>query len=127
MGYKAAGTVYKLVFDDPEFDGLVVRVRASTIGARLEYNALVTDEEIIEWFPQYLVDWNLIDENDQPVPPTADGIKGVDEVVFHAILNAWRNAKRVKPDAPLDRPSPAGDPSQEASMPMAPLSASRAS
>lgn len=125
MGFPAT-TTYKLVFDDPALDGLVVKVKSVSIRARDEYNKLETDEAIVDWFPQVLVEWNLEDDGG-PVPLTADGIRSIDFDVFNAIIDAWRNAKRVRPPAPLEQPSNDGDATLEASMPMATLPPSLAS
>lgn len=118
MGFPAT-TTYRLTFEDPGLEGLVVRVRSASIRQRAEFNALEADDDFVEWFPKMLVEWNIEDSDGAPVPTTAEGIRAVDWDIVNAIMEAWRNAKRVRPPIPLEQPSPAGDPALEASMPMA--------
>lgn len=125
MGFKVNQTTLKLVFDDPELEGLVVRMRAGTVGDRMRLNELGTNEEIVEFYAGLLVGWNA-EDNDGPLPMTPDGVKRIDHQTFLAIQRAWTNVRQTIP-APLEPPSSAGATSLEESMPMDDLSESLAS
>ncbi|QYN26684.1 hypothetical protein [Amycolatopsis sp. DSM 110486] len=125
MGFKVNQTTLKLVFDDPELEGLVVRMRAGTVGQRMQLNELNTNDEIIEFYAGLLVEWNAEDD-DGPLPMTADGVTRLDHPTFLAIQRAWTNVRQTIP-APLEQQSNAGATSLEESMPMDDLSASLAS
>lgn len=64
-----------------------------------------------------LAEWNLLDEDDQLVPATLDGILGQDFDIVMAIADGWMTAIGQVP-APLDQRSTAGRLSEVASLPM---------
>jgi hypothetical protein len=81
-GFKKEPTAYRLKFEDAELEGLEVTARGLQLGEFLEINrlALLVDSEsdptelvrqselLFTRFAGKLMDWNLEDENDQPVP-----------------------------------------------------------
>lgn len=84
--------------------------------------ALLCDE-----FAKCLTAWNLEDEG-APVPATAEGIADQDMDFMLGLVMAWMDAVvGVGADTPLPEPSSGGDRALEASLPMEPLSLSRAS
>lgn len=106
--YKPKGTVYKLIFADPEFEGLEVRAKSISI-AELMYVAGLKDslavddpdvaqvEEMFKIFAKALVDWNVDEEvtdadgntTDVPVPANMDGIKKQEVTFILSIISAW--------------------------------------
>lgn len=135
MGYKRA-RLYKLVFADPEFEGLEIRVKPSSIHTMLEafrYQTLrsMSPQQAIEQLPQLcdlmasrIVDWNLEHpDSDEVMPVSGASLMEQDLAFVRAVLDAWLETV-VQVPAPLDRRSSDGEPSLEQSIPMEPLSAS---
>lgn len=133
MGYKIGTKVYKLVFEDEQFEGLEVRVRSMQLGKFVEFADLIdqggfTKDSvggIFERFAKVLVSWNAEDD-DGPLPLTAEGLLRLDLTEARAIIEGWRDAV-TGVTGPLALPSSDGGPSPEASIPMEPLSESQAS
>ena len=130
MGYVRAPRVFKLVFTDPEFEGLEVRARSVSLDTVRRLNRLIDQDEaaatdeVLETFGAALVEWNLESEPGKPVPATAESLGVQDQDFAMAIVAAWMNAIRGQVPAPLDQRSNGGVPSLEGSMPMEVLSAS---
>lgn len=140
MGYKRKKT-FKLTWADGEFEGLEVRVRSMSVERFLELGPLLealdmdglgTKEmgelrELFREFSTVLVDWNLEDEDDDSaVPCTTEAFLGQDIRFVNEVISRW--AEHIAGvSAPLERPSPSGEPSLEVSLPMEPLSPSLAS
>lgn len=132
MGFKV-GKVYKLTFEDERFEGLEVRVKSMPLGKFIELAAMIdeggftgeTARQVFEQFATVLVSWNA--ENDEgPLPTTADGLLQLDLAEARAIIEGWRDAITGVP-APLEQSSTDGAPSPEVSIPMEPLSVNQAS
>src|SRR5215510_14389149 len=111
-------------------EGLEVRARSITTGKLLALSRLraptLTAEDVEELFmalADALVDWNLEDENGNPVPATVEGLYAQDLDFAQRIVWAWIDAVSGV-DAPLEPSSPSGGPFPEASIPMEPLSVS---
>lgn len=142
MGYRVKRDIYKLKFESAKYAGLEVRVYAPPMGVVIAMTALAgTDltnlaavtpdklarvSEMFDAFLEALVDWNLEDDNGNPVPATAYGIKSQDSVFIQEIIHEWA-AISERVDTPLDRLSPAGKLFPVESIPMEPLSPNRAS
>jgi hypothetical protein len=141
MGF-VRNKVYRLVFDDPEMDGLIVKARSLPLGQLLKFtkmskqslDGLPADERIevvtdlIETFAKALISWNLESEAEEgglrlPVPATKEGLHAQDFDFVLEIIMAWMETV-MSVSAPLGRRSSAGGPSLEASIPMEPLSMS---
>lgn len=119
MGFTPPRTVYTLVFDGTDFDGLVIRVRAASMGDRLHafYDLGWTKDDDadtrrskqrqqFELMIEHVVEWNLETADGEPVPVTVDGLLGVCEPEqVGAILGAWQSGRQSVP-APLDQRSP---------------------
>lgn len=130
-GYRREPKVYRLVFD--EHPGLVVRTRSASAAMVFEVTTLqnaeltvATIREMFELFAGVLVSWNLQSEEGEPVPATVDGLMGEDFDFVMMVIQAWIEAV-TGVSAPLDQPSSSGSPSLVGSLPMEPLSPSRAS
>jgi hypothetical protein len=134
-GYKRKAKNYVLAFEDPEMDGLEVRVKSMPVGKVREFLRLREEAEdansmeaAFGMFDDCLLSWNLLDDDDQPVPANQAGIDTQDVDFIMAIVTAWMETITGVSDAdPLDGRSTSGEPSLVASLPMVPLSASQAS
>ncbi|MGH3381368.1 MAG: hypothetical protein ACRDP6_42215 [Actinoallomurus sp.] len=141
MGYKR-NKIYKLVFADPEFEGLEVRARSVSTGKFLEIVELakLRDREstelsaedmakvtgMLEVFAGALISWNLEDDDDQPVPATHEGLLSQDLDFVLDLVKAWMDAVVSVPDD-VGKGSASGVTFPEASLPMDPLSDARLS
>ncbi|MEU6785908.1 hypothetical protein ABZ912_42535 [Nonomuraea angiospora] len=140
MTYKRKKT-FLLKWDDGEFEGLEVRVRSISVRRFLQLGPLLeasfsdgfSEKDIAEMealfreFSQTLVSWNLADEDtDEPVPCTFDAFMDQDIAFVKEIISSW--AEHIAGvAAPLEQPSPGGEPFPEESLPMETLSPSLAS
>ena len=123
MGFRHEPKTFSLVFDDPDLEGLEVKARSLSIG---ELND--DDIQVFESFAKALVSWNLEDEDGNPLPPTLEIIQSYPDLGFmSALSNAWLNAV-MGVNQELGKGSGSGEPSLvESTLPMEPLSLSRAS
>ncbi|HET6286356.1 MAG TPA: hypothetical protein VFG15_06360 [Amycolatopsis sp.] len=133
MGFNANPTIYRLDFENPALDGLIVRVRRGSVQIRSDYDAAETWRDQLEVFTRVLVEWNLVDDENSPLPLTVDSLLATEDQVVTAMLDGWVQAGR--PSVPLEQPSTPGeiesasplppattrDPEMEASMTMTPL------
>lgn len=125
MGYKREVQAYKLVFEDPQFEGLEVTAKSLALRELFALQGLqekvATDpaalEKVIRTLADAVVKWNLTDDDDQPVPCDFDGLSGLDMAFVVAIIEAWISAMGGVPKAPLSASS-AGGTSLEQSIPM---------
>jgi hypothetical protein len=152
--YVRTPKTYKLTWaTDHELHGLEVRTRALPLGTFMELIDLAatfegmdtTDlsaedakavRQLLDGFAGALMSWNLeepeLDADGEPtggsvpVPCTAQGLYTQDIGFAMGLIQEWMSAVASVP-APLPRPSAAGEPSLEASMPMDVSSPSRAS
>lgn len=139
MGYKRQAKVFKLKFEDPEMEGLVVRVRSVKLGklmnlvramdldtARLSSGDLDVIDDVFRTFTEALVDWNLEDEKGEPVPTTMEGVYSQELDFVMEVIAAWVEVL-TGVSSPLAKGSTDGRTFQEASLPMEALSPSRSS
>lgn len=131
MGFNANPTIYRLTFEDPALEGLVVRVRRGSVQVRSDFDAATSWREQYAVFVQTLVEWNLVDDKGDTLPLTVESLLVTEDTVVAAIVDAWVQAGR--PSVPLEQPSTPGvtesappeemtrDPELEASMSMTPL------
>lgn len=138
-GYKRESKVYKLVFADPDYDGLIVRVRSIKIGALRELLGLAATladgqvsladaskvDRLFEVFADALISWNLEDDHDQPVPATLEGVSTQDADFISDIVKEWMKVFQVT--GPLGNGSSDGGRSLEESLAMASQSPNRQS
>lgn len=110
MGFKKR-TIYKLVFDNPELEGLFVRVRRGSVQERLEFDLITDWQEQIANFVRFLVEWNVQDDDDVVRPLTVESLMAEEDDVVWAIVQGWVDARRVA--APLELPSTGGTPTSE--------------
>jgi len=134
MGFKTTVRTYTIRFQEGhEFHGAEAKVRGMTFAEYMRATGFDGGEgegsgASIRRFATHLVSWNLEDENEQPIPATEDGMKGVDHDLIVAINNAWiQTLMGVHESDPLPESSPSGGPSLVESVPMEALSESLAS
>ncbi len=117
MGFKKkAKKTYVLKFDDPELEGLVVKMRAVTVEEVLEWIAISGLREELETASRYLIEWNLEEEDGTPVPCTLESLLKQDKEFVAAIITAMLQAA-AGVSAPLVPPSTNGGQSLELSIP----------
>lgn len=130
--YKPKPKTYNLQFDDGRLEGLEVTLRSLPIGVLFELDELAgnnTRESIDRLFgivADALQSWNVVDDDEQPVPATKAGLYTQEPELVHEIVDAWRDAMSGVPD-PLPETSGDGETSLEESMPMESMSPSLAS
>lgn len=134
-GFKPDRTYHRLTFDD--YPGLVVVFRPLSVGGMLEFVKLLDqveglDEEhfkpsdlgLIEKFfaavAGALKSWNVLGEDDEPVPATYEGVMSQDVAFVRDIAEKWAKSAIV-----VDPTSPAGSPSGGTSPEAALAAASR--
>lgn len=134
MGFKVQRRIYRLVFEDPNLAGAIVRAKSIPFGEFLTIGRLASEiqdrgtqhaQELMDRMcitvSGALVDWNLEDEDGTPIPCTADGLLSLDPDLAMTIIRAWMDAMGSVPD-PLGGPSSGGGNFPEASIPMETLS-----
>lgn len=121
-GYVRNKRIYKLVFEDPEYEGLVIRARSITLGRLRDIETSeATDDEadsMLKAFADSLVDWNLEDidrEGSQyPVPMTVDGLLSQEPDFVRLLIDTWIESITGL-NGPLGQQSSSGPQSQEQS------------
>lgn len=132
-GYKPDRKRYRLTFEGTEHDGLQVVMKGLKVGDMLDMATLssqvsagdgMTPEQAAQMGGMYdllgssIVEWNLLDDDDRPIEPSAEALRNEEPSLSNAILNAWTQAVNGVA-APLDQPSTSGSRSgQVASIPM---------
>lgn len=143
MGFRPERTVYNLNFSGTYLDGLTVKIRACTIrefnwmqepvegvdftkeqskmttAERMQVRDLVakSNTQMEELLLKYLVEWDLEDEQGNPVPKTLEGFESQEAGFSGLLITAWQKAMSTVPD-PLERPSSSGETSEERSLAM---------
>lgn len=126
---------YLLGFDDPSFNGLEVRCRGASLDQAMELQRLLIigaeiaddkhDVDRRSWFELLaglVVEWNLLDEQNEPVALDAKTIGREEFSLLRAITTSYLMAA-VMPPGPLSQPSSDGSSSLEGyEIPMEPLS-----
>lgn len=142
MGYKAQRRILVIrEWPDETLAGLEVKARSVKTGEFLQFGKAMTRAQaagltaedgvaavdgLLELFARSLVSWNLEDEEGNPVPATLAGLLDQDNDWTQRVIMTWLEAVGGAP-GPLGQRSTGGETSLAASIPMEPLSASRAS
>ena len=131
MGYKPHRTLYELTFEDPDFAGLEVVTKRISVDGLMGFismfeefqetdRAKLTEAEVVgkltgifARFVKVLVRWNVEDDDDQPVPPTVEGLQSLDIDFVMAVIESWITGM-VQAPPPLPGTSPSGGTSPEA-------------
>ena len=96
MGFKLPQRTAKLVFED-EFKGAEVRVTLDQpLGMLIEAQALQESQDIeglCRFVAHILLDWNLEDKDDRPIPATEEGLHQATPAFVDALVTAWVDAQ----------------------------------
>jgi hypothetical protein len=119
VGFDLSRRRIRLVFDDPAFAGLEVRVRSAGVDELAAAYAVARDTAtpadaiaLADTFAGVLIDWN-VEQDGKPVPPTREGVGCLDYGDLLRIFAAWLNAAQGL------IPTPAADPMvDETDLPM---------
>lgn len=121
-----------LKFEDPDFEGIEVKIRATSLGRVLELrdqadaarNGRGLDElsGLVDEFVAKLESWN-IEDDDGPIPPTRDGLLTLNLSDAVYLITSWFDAM-MSVDDESGKASTSGGSSPEVSLPMEPLSPS---
>lgn len=126
-GYRPKRKIITLDFEGTKHDGLEVTMRGLTVGEELELDDLRdkegTGRQIFEMMAGLLHEWNVVDEQGEPVPATFEGVCTQDATFVMEILDALQGTQSGVSD-PLPESSPSGEPSPVESIPMEALSES---
>jgi hypothetical protein len=130
-GFRRERTLFALKFEDPEFEGLEVMAKSMPLRDYFAIQKLQdkadTDpeaaEELLRKLASVIVSWNLTDEDDQPVPPTYEGLAEQELSFVMPVFFAWMQAVASVPN-PSPGTSNGSGTSVEDSMPMEALSMS---
>jgi len=103
-GFSPKKSSYKIVFADPNDDllGLEITVREFTIGelrSLMRVQGAISSEqvgvktetalEVFDFFGKSLISWNIVDENNSPVPANAEGLDYLGLASVIKIINVW--------------------------------------
>jgi hypothetical protein len=137
MGYTPKKKQYKLVFADPDMNGLEVYMNSVPVGVMLQIDDLsssinVSDSgstsgkfrELLEIVASALVSWNIEGDDGTAVPADFDGLSTLETQFVMEIIAAWSQAV-AGVTGPLEKGSTSGGTFPEASLPMEPLSPSQ--
>lgn len=103
-GYKREPKHYRLKFEDPDMAGLEVVAKSiklrdfldiSMAAAKVAANPTgATDDADLMYrqFADALVSWNLLGDDDQPVPATYEGMQGLELDFVLEVIHAWMEA-----------------------------------
>lgn len=126
-GYKRERRTYVMEFADPEYEGLEIKVRSLPIRNLQYLLSLDPDSEdpkqraesinqMMCAFAEALVSWNMIDENDNPIPTTLEYIESEDVDFIMTCISQWMKVvSQVDDESPLDESSQPGPTTQEVS------------
>jgi hypothetical protein len=136
--FKREPKLFEITFEEGDLDGFEITMRGvslerfieiARLSAALETPAGRTPENIERQFTvlaELLVEWNLDDEKDNPVPATYDGLKQMDFADVMKIMGGYMQAIASVPKASKDDSS-SGETLEEASLGLARLSSVPAS
>lgn len=126
-GYQRS--TLRLVYADPEFEGLEVRCRRVTVAETVQLmmfqgmapgdltGSLEKVTELADLLSRPILSWNLLDHAGEPVPVTPDALLYQDvQLLLHTAGALLTAAVGVSP--PLSQPSSSGELSLEESIPM---------
>jgi hypothetical protein len=132
-GYKPQRKLYRLDFSETEDAGLEITARGTSMAGMLELMDMADGIEELEQldlektppaqvaermramfapFARILVAWNVIGDDDEPVPASLDGLMTQDPDFIGRVLTAYISAMTQAPP-PLPAGSPSGATSPE--------------
>lgn len=131
MGYVREKT-YRLTFEDPDYAGLEITAHGASVAAFMELSELKDSGSreavtlMFEAFAAALVAWNLESADGVTLPLTAESLWAQDFEFSLNLVTTWMEAV-ASVAVPLSQRSNGGGISPVLSLPMEPLSPSRAS
>lgn len=108
MGFRLNRT-YVLEFEGA-MEGAYVKLKATPVGVAmaLRSGSSADGDEVLQLLAQYVAEWNLEDENGEPLPITAEAIRAnLEAPVIAKIVGEWYKAA-IGVTAPLDPPGADG-------------------
>ena len=123
-GFSPKKSSYKIVFADPNDDllGLEITVHEFTIGdirSLMRVQGAISSEqvgvntknalEVFDFFGKSLISWNIVDENDKPVPANTKGLDYLGLTSVIKIINVWME-EVAQISTPLENRSNNGTP-----------------
>lgn len=143
MGFKPGQVTFRLKFEDPSLNGLVVEVEPATVGTIVAFTDMaslaslsgmsITDMDsdmlsrlsglgsLFDSFAEALISWNVEDRHGNPVPATKAGVYRQGFPFLMQIIAAWTESIAGVPEN-LGEESTSGSRSEVASIPMEGLS-----
>jgi hypothetical protein len=108
-GFRLPEKTARITFEGTDYDGEEIQLRLSVSFAQfiaLRESAQGEDQEVMaRLFGQnVLMDWNLEDDDGQPIPADGDGMLAIPIVLTNLIVQHWVEAVSGVP-APLEPPS----------------------
>jgi hypothetical protein len=131
MAYQRKHKRYRIIFEDGDYAGLEVAMRGLTVDEMLDMSGAAdavkaqanpdTLNVFVDRFAAALISWNMVDEDDNPIPATREAVGEGDLDELMAITEAWMDRMTAVSPA-LKAGSTDGMPSEVASIPMEPFS-----
>jgi hypothetical protein len=137
MGFRIPEVIRTITFDNPShpFHGLEVKLRGPSVDfiasfgdladlRDIDLSAGFTPEKIdllrrpLQMFAALLVDWNLTDENDVIIPPTAVGMAAYDMQIIAGIMRECMSALSGVPEDLKDESSAGLNPEDMTEIPL---------
>jgi len=123
-GFSPKKSSYKIVFADPNDDllGLEITVHEFTIGelrSLMRIQGAISSEQVgvntenalkvFDFFGRSLISWNIVDENNIPVPANTEGLDYLGLASVIKIINTWME-EVAQISTPLEHRSGSGMP-----------------
>lgn len=127
VGFKVPRKTFRLVFDDPDYQGAEVVCRSVVLAKLFEVTSLSDkpEEMFVLFGDEVLQEWNLEDDAGL-IPANGKGMLRAPVEFANALVKAWTEGL-TSVVGPLGQQSPAGSTSPELSMSMATLSGNHVS
>lgn len=121
MGFKKVPTIHTLTFEGTEYEGLEVRMKSTSVGKMRsmltllggsddegdEGSSLAFVDSVIDMLVEYMVSWNMEEEDGTPIPADAEGLSD-QELPFLLMLSERYLDQLTGPGPELGKGSPAG-------------------
>jgi hypothetical protein len=128
MGYRRPRKTFVLRFDDPEYQGLEVRVGSLPIGDFLNVTRTASRvdskdydpaqvADLLAMFGRCLISWNLEDDEGRAIPANLEGLRSLDLDFVLTLIASWMEGV-ASVSVPLGETSRPGGSPMEESLPM---------
>lgn len=110
MGFRVPVKTLNLTFSDEDYAGAEVKVKMGvTLRKVMEMSQSVDSDDpaqvvqsIKEFGDDFLISWNLEDDNDNPIPPNGESMIDLDSMFAFAMIKTWVE-QVTGVNAPLDQ------------------------